>query len=554
MKQFLIVIFCALSLQVNAQSFESLKRSKGKTELYSAVQMTLSGEMSVDECKQAFQKGSLTDPYNGKTPIYLVLDYLATHKEGDCQVAEQVLDIFLSRKDFDVNMRYSTLMPPLAYLIRSNYDYLGGKFSADYISDNVLKKLISAGAEVDTYNSDGSTLMSFALDTDNKYLQTYFLNNGIDLRHGDQEGKDDVYKIIAEGNLPLLKDALQKRLVSLTFHQLKNDPKDFAHHKDMYNFLAQRFADEVSSYDEIVSFRKKFNPKKGLVEQKYQKLAQNEIDAIKTFDDIISVEKRYPDLEVILKAKRAFYQKDCQKLEGYYNAAVQSARANQINLSSKSAAETITRLYTGYNYDPDNKMRLGRELSTYHAVCEGLDLSFASSYWGYGRPPYYNDHGHGTIIERSLQASNEKGTVFEGFFNHVRQKIISKKELLNTRLSESYNKYREAYKRYKEEREIMISNAENLSDAEILRKNKTIPEKWSEGRFFDSDDDFTDHKYISFADGVSFTISWRYKNKDGEYISYYFGGASGKYHSINKLICDMYRENKVRKIKEEYPL
>ena len=168
-----------------AQSFESLKRSKGKSELYTAVEQALTGSKSVSEARQAIATGDWKAPYNGKTPIYLVMDFLATHPKSQCSQAEQILEAFLGRKDFDINLRHGSLVPPFAYLIRENYDHLGGRFSSNYISDNVLKMMIESGASVNTYNIDGGTLMSFAMDTKNAYLQSYFISQGIDLRHAE---------------------------------------------------------------------------------------------------------------------------------------------------------------------------------------------------------------------------------------------------------------------------------------------------------------------------------------------------------------------------------
>lgn len=555
MRKYLIVILCVLVMNASAQSFESLKRSKGKTELYAAVEKTLAGQMATGECRQAVQTGSLTDPYNGKTPIYLVLDYLATHEKSECETAEQVLDMFLLRKDFDVNLRYSSLMPPLAYLIRVNYEFLNGQFSKNYISDNVLKKLIEAGAEVDTYNSDGSTLMSFALDTRNEYLQSYFVKKGIDLRHSDEQGRDDIYKIIAEGNLPLLKDILNRGDVVLNFHSLKNEPKDFQHHKEMYDFLAQRFSQEVSSYDDIVLFRQKFNSKKSLVEQKYQMLAQNEINAIKTFDDIVNVEKRYPGLEIVLKQKLSYYRKDCQKLENIYNKALQSAKANLVNRDGQGFVETIAALYARHNYDPDNKMGLCKMLAPYYSVCAGVDLYLYSSYFYDGRPPRLDGSEHRNILDNALSACNNSGTGFDGFYSYAKPKLQEKLTTFRQRMSESASQYEIAYREYKYKRESMIREADNLTKKTILSRIKYVSKEWSKGRFFDTDDDFTDHKYVDFEDGISFTISWRYLDKNDRHESYYTSSVIWeRYYDTDDLICDSYRKKKVDQIKSDYPL
>ena len=98
----LFTLLLLFIVTATAQSFESLKRSKGKSELYATIEQTLTGSKTVDECRQAVSSGDWKAPYNGKTPIYLVMDYLSTHPKQQCKVAEQVLDAFLARKDFDI--------------------------------------------------------------------------------------------------------------------------------------------------------------------------------------------------------------------------------------------------------------------------------------------------------------------------------------------------------------------------------------------------------------------------------------------------------------------
>ena len=114
-----------ICIPASAQSFDSLRRSTGKSEVYSTVEKALNGSGSVDDAIAAVASGDLKAPYDGRTPVYLVLDYLAKHPKSECATAERLLDAFLARKDFDVDLRYSTLLPPLSHLIRTNYEALG---------------------------------------------------------------------------------------------------------------------------------------------------------------------------------------------------------------------------------------------------------------------------------------------------------------------------------------------------------------------------------------------------------------------------------------------
>ena len=377
-----VALLCLTFPIATAQSFDSLKRSKGKSSLYAAVEETLAGRKSVAECRQEIATGSLTAPYNGKTPIYLVMDYLATHKKVECSDAEQLLEAFLARSDFDVNLRHSPLTPPLAYLIRTNYDYLAGHFNGDYISDNVLRRMIQAGASVNTYNTDGGTLMDYATATDNKYLQSYFVNQGINLRHEDNKGEDAVYRLIAEGRIEVIKQALRNGNVKIDINSLRNDPKSFAQYKEMYDFLANHCANQATSYEDLTLFRNRFTDKRSLVKQKYERLANQETNAASTFKDIMTVVSRYPDLQAITNPRKlSIYRQDCQKLQSLHTKALAAAQQGA-TMSTDQYAEQFVELYSKqYQYDPDHKVSLAREVQAYFQVCKGLDKYISEYKW-----------------------------------------------------------------------------------------------------------------------------------------------------------------------------
>ena len=377
MRKALIAILCLTALFAQAQSFDSLKRSKGKTTLHTAIEQTLAGRMTVAACKDTIASAkSVKEPYGGKTPIYLVLDYLATHKKQECGNAEQLLSAFISRPDFDINLRYSSLLPPMAYLIRTNYDFLGGRFSPEYISNNVLILMISAGASVNTFNSNGGTLMDFAMDTGNRYLAHYFVQQGINLRHSDKKGEDAVYKLIADGQFDVLKQALDKGSIKIDINSLQNNMEDIARHKELYDYLANHCARQASDYNDIVLFRSRFANRKDLVKTRYEQLARNEAAKASKFEEIITVENRYPDLPAIVNPRKlAIYSKDCQTLQAVHTRALATAEKGDLSTmrSEKFPREFVENYSKKYQYDPNNKVSLAREVEAFYTVCEALD-------------------------------------------------------------------------------------------------------------------------------------------------------------------------------------
>lgn len=424
-----------MALKASAQSFESLKRPKGKTELYVAVEKALSNPAAVPEGVNAIASAkSLTDPYDGKTPIYLILDFLATHKKQDCGSAEKLLAAFVARKDFDVNLRYGSLLPPLAYLIRENNKFLRGSFSKEYISDSVLQMMIEKGAHVDTYAEDGSTLLSFAMDTESDYLKSFLIEKGLDAHHMDNSGRDDIYKLIENHDLKHIRQLIEQGM-PFDINLLKNNPRDFVDDKELYNYIAEVCASKATSYEDLVLFRKKFADKKHLVANKYQAMASSEGKAAKNYDAIVNVEKRFPDLpEIIDPMKFAIYQQDCRNLDNsYQNALAHAKEGKPTTFSDNVAAKFVETYGQRYSYDPNNKVPLAEAVADYAKVTEvfswfvGDHYSLERSAW-WGLSHYYDfkeaERGR-EIYKRALQIINQSSTVndFNSYYSNHKETI-----------------------------------------------------------------------------------------------------------------------------------
>lgn len=372
---------------VDAQSFASLRRSTGKSDVYAAVENALTGKLAVSEACQSIKSGDTGAPYGGKTPIYLVLDYLATHPKQQCKEAEQLLDAFIDKPGFDVNSRYSTLLPPLAYLIRTNYEFVGGRFSGDYLSDEVLRRLIEAGASVNTYNSDGATLMNFAIDTGNRYLQSYFIGQGIDLRHNDAEGNDAVHHAIEQGEVALLKKMVATNGVTIDVNSFHNDTKQLSKKQpEMYAYLATECAAHATNYADLRLFRERFADRQQMVQQKYEALANGEIRQTMTFSDIMKVAERYPDLPHLTDPRKlSIYRQDCQRLQAIHTKALAVAKnPSYSSVSIDDFPNEFINIYSNrYHYDPESRLPLARELKSFYAICDGLNFiphSYTYSY------------------------------------------------------------------------------------------------------------------------------------------------------------------------------
>ena len=285
---------------------------------YDVVERTLNGEVSLDICRLAFQSGcDIYTIYNGKTPIYRLMDYLATTPSADTQVGNEVLDLFFSMPDFDINRRYRSLPPPFSYLLSENFKFLGNQYSGDYLSIDLIFKLIDTGALLNTYDENGASLLLLANTTGNVRLQNYLVDNGVNIhKSANAAGDDAVVSAIVASDVALLSRIVKNYDVKLVSVEVKDHLPVVS--ADMYDYLASECARNAHIYEELVNFRNIFSDKKPLVQDKYEALARQEVAEASSYDMISLCAIRYPDLFSIVEPKRRLIaEKECDAAGNY---------------------------------------------------------------------------------------------------------------------------------------------------------------------------------------------------------------------------------------------
>ena len=530
---FLTILLYIFTINSFGQSFESLKRSKGKSVLYAAVEGTLAGSKPVQECLQAISTGELAEPYNGKTPIYLVLDYLAKHPKSECGNAEQLLNAFVAHRDFNVNLRYGSLLPPLAYLIRENHSFLGGKFSKDYISDHVFKKLIEAGASVNTYNSEGESLMTFAIETGNEYLQTYFINNGVNLRHTDSKGYNAMHTAINNADISLIKQLLAKGTFKIDIRSFQNDTEEMrTKQPELYDLLANECLKYATSYEDVTLFQKRFSGKKHLIQSRYEALAQSEINNANNDDAIMVVRERYPDLQKMTEAKRLeIYKKCSDEISRFHSDNLKTTDAEKITIHSTEVNSFIKNYR---NYDPDRKIPLAEEMKKFYDVCwilqresyyksdnnysnyttsrNQIDLAQA-----FGAPKYkwdfdYTNYARKRIteVEDIMKAGSR---YYDDFYNRNLGRIPALREALEGHIDRCYA----AFKEYVDEH---VYGSSSASDRTTITKVTHPSGKLTTG-LFDTYYYHENNGEIKLKSGRSVYYNAFYRSKNGgDFVGY----------------------------------
>jgi len=559
MRTCLFVFLLMVALHSTAQSFESLKRSKGKTELYTAVEQTLSGQMSVAQCKTIIEtSNSLTDPYQGKTPIYLVLDYLATHPQSKCGIAEKVLDAFLARPDFDVNLRYSSLLPPLPYLIRENHRFLNGKYSKDYISDHVFQAMIIKGAKVNTYAEDGSTLMAFAIETGNEGLKSFFSNQGLDAHHEDSRGHDDVYKLIEKGDLKHLKQLVDNN-TPLNINLLKNDPKSFARYPELYDYVARHCAVQARSYEDVTLFRKRFSDRRSLVNDKYEGLCRQECQAASDYFQIMKCLARYPDLSAITTPrKQTIYRRDCKAIDDIFVKVCIVAAPLDLyeRFPQEDKVAYFLKAYGSGNYDPDHFLPKARDVENLYAISKAVHWSprrYFDDYWYQGR---FNVDKR--VVEDGLNAARQSSSSgLKSYFSKAASFLQEKYNYMLDRKEREYARYLE----YENRRSQNYSSGGWSSSGSSSSQSGVDVEKI---RISDFSYEVDDEWYSSIGDDIldRYRKEVRFKDNDGSLKGYIFiddkkryppyidASSSYSYDSWNNLIIALYAYKKYGKMRK----
>lgn len=364
--------------------------------IHDALSRCLKGNCSVTMCSYIVQGGAdLSQPFDGKTPVYLLLDYLARHKIAECTQAEELFRLLLARTDFDINARYQSLLPPLSYLIRENSAFLGGRFSKEYLSPDLIRRMIDKGASVNTYDAEGNTLIAYVLATDNQELQTYLIDKGINIRKENKEGRDAMYLAIESKNLPSVRNLMQSGY-QLNLHTLKNESAGFKSDRELYDFIADLCAADVTSAPALKLFNEKFpadTRTPGLDDRIFAQLLTQNTPA--GYNEYMSL---FPRGKNFGKAKHNLYSLEYEAIKPYYAGALR-----YIETSS-----------------PGNEDRFKLYPQTYKAG-EGISVirQFVRKYKEYdpdSRLPYANDALDLNLLAAAMQQYVDYGYLRDGSF------------------------------------------------------------------------------------------------------------------------------------------
>jgi hypothetical protein len=264
-----------------------------------------------------------------------------------------------------------------------------------------------------------------------------------------------------------------------------------------------------------------------------------------TFIQLVEVERAFPNLKnTVLPYKTSIYQKDVKNLEGIYEKS--KSDMNGYRYGEDDVRDFIN-TYGGYNFDPDGKLGIARELSDYHKASKAHRLSIDTSgsfvrISSFDGSPSYTESWDDdwNVLSDGLYVCDKGGqTAFSDYYASVKSKISSKRLNLNDKINRSIQEFNAAKKKYEAKQARIKNILDNINTSNIHKY--VISEEWSRGRFIDSDDDFSDPCRVKFKDlnhlddnwgDFEVTIYETYKRKNEIHnFSFSSGLFSSKYYS-----------------------
>ena len=177
----------------------------------------------------------------------------------------------------------------------------------------------------------------------------------------------------------------------------------------------------------------------------------------RTFDELVKIEKEFSGITSqigLLKTEK--YRKDFQQVQNIRQKALAAANSNRIDNSGASTVNDFIKIYgSKYNFDPDGKLSVARELMNYYTVCDALGIKGKSQYWGHrGGKPYFDnsgDHQMSSLSNAQKICSQGGNSDFKNFYAYAKTSIDSKYNQISSTLNQNRRDYQAAIRSYEYE-------------------------------------------------------------------------------------------------------
>ena len=260
--------------------------------LHDVFDECLNGHYSIELLKFLLENGA--DPYieyMDLPVLYRLLNFFAENPISNCSKAIEIFNLFASTPEIDFSKQHRALAPPFTYLFRKNFDYLNGKYDANYIPQSVIKTFIEKGVNVNTFDQDGNNLMIFAVQTNNEDLQNYLISKGINIQRKNKSGHDAMYSAIIGDNIDAVKNILKTGYIlsPLKIKEIGASSIINKKNSELLKLITDESFKYVNNYNQAKQFMLIFDESKERVLENYSfisKIFENIIDSIPAFISI----------------------------------------------------------------------------------------------------------------------------------------------------------------------------------------------------------------------------------------------------------------------------
>lgn len=515
--------------------------------IFDVIQNCFEGNCHADMLDVVIKAGAdLYTPYRDSTPIYFVLDKVATTPTAKCAIAEDLLNVMI-RNGLDINQKYKEKGASLSYLIRKNSEFLHGKYNDDYLATGIIKLLIENGADINSYDKDGSTLLAFLANKNDDSLTDYFIRKGIDVTHKDKAGYSDFDKALLTGNLAFAKKALEEKLILLDVNSLNVKPNDISS-SDVYNLIAQHCASKATQSDDVIKVYTLFEKRRDLIQTKYENWARTECENNKDFRNFSNIESKYVGAkELVEKYRRKYYDRIFEEVKTNHNRVMQFISEDRYASNIKNTSEVYSIL--NEKYDPSGMEKLAKDVDEYSILVEGYIYTPEYASYNANFPPKFNEGGSLQPLQRALRDYKTENAVFAQFIAKTTSLVSDKYNRVQAKNSEARDGYRYAVNKYKAWREEELQKIRRLTITEMTSRI-TDEGNWSRGRFRDTDDDHADHKTVKFKDDIWVEMT--------EVVSdnkkwFWASGYDDEYSSESTCLYETYKKEAEKKFNNKYP-
>lgn len=197
---------------------------------------------------------------DGLSVFYYLLQYVATHKIQETGSAEWLIREIAASPDFNINKPSGKFLPPLPYLLRTNYDFLQQRYDGAYINEDLIIYFIERGANVNTYDQAANNLITFSVQGHSAKLLEFLQRRGGNMENKNSSGKDAFYFALRSNDLQAIQSLVKggyvldlKKLRSMNILEVVDKTN-----VSLLSFITEATLNRIFTFEDLLDFAQLF--------------------------------------------------------------------------------------------------------------------------------------------------------------------------------------------------------------------------------------------------------------------------------------------------------